>query len=381
MKYFISLLIITLFIACGPVDKQAKLNELKSQKKQLNAQIAKLENELKDAGRVLPEKNKNAAVVTVEEVSKKPFRHYINVQGEVSSDKNVTLTAMQAGTVMNVYVKEGESVRKGQLLAQIDDAIIRKSIDQVQNGLELATTLYQKQKNLWEQNIGTEVQYLQAKNRKESLERKLATLKEKLELTRIVAPFSGIIDAVMIKEGQVAAPGRPAIRIINSSDFELTAEIAENYIAQVKHGDEVYVEFPNIDKSITATIDNISKVINPINRTFTIKVNLPDSLDNILKINMVAYLRILDYENTDAVTIPINAIHFSTSGPDQVFVAVKDITKLKNIKIGKIYQGKAEVISGLQAGDLIITAGHKNLVDGQAIRFQAYKNSMVEAQK
>lgn len=368
MKNILSITAALLLLSsCGPADKQAKLQQLKEQQKELNAEIQQLEMEIGNSGDTLTTA-KSGIIVQVEPVSAKPFQHFINVQGKITSDKNVQLSTRSSGTVTNVYVSEGDKVSKGQVLAQIDAAIVQKSIEELQTGLDLARTMYEKQKNLWDQNIGTEVQYLQAKNQKESLERKMASLREQLELTRIVAPFSGVVDAVSIKEGELAAPGMPAIRIVNPSDYKVTAEVAENYITQVKPGDKVTVDLPNLKKDVTATLRTVSRVIDPVNRTFTIEADLPDSLDPILKANMIAYLNILDYQNEEAVVIPINAIQFTKDDQAElVFVAENNKAVSREVKVGRTYNNSAEILSGLKPGDKLITAGHKNLVEGQAI--------------
>src|SRR5690606_18171501 len=210
---------------------------LKKERDELSVKISKLETELSASDTTASsDKEKKKTMVEVATVQELPFVHYINVQGRVVSDKNIMLSAKAAGTINKIYVDEGETVKKGQTLAQIDPDLLNRSMEELKTNLELATTLYERQKNLWEQNIGTEVQYLQSKNNKEALESKIASLQEQLQQTRIIAPFSGIVDEVRIREGELASPGAPAIRIVSPEEFKIRAEIAENYISVIEKG-------------------------------------------------------------------------------------------------------------------------------------------------
>lgn len=359
------------FTSCGSPDKKAELEQLKKERNEITLKIEQLEDELKASGvsdSAVQEK-RNATLVEVATVKEAPFVHYISVQGRVVSDKNIVLTAKTAGTVTNIYVDEGQSVTRGHVLAQIDPDLINRSIAELQTRLDLANTLYERQKNLWEQNIGTEVQFLQSKNNKESLERQLASLQEQLQQTKIIAPFSGVIDDVFIKEGEVSTPGIPAIRIVSPSDFKIRAEIAENYISVVEKGNNVTIELPAYEKAISSEVSTVSRVIDPSNRTFLVEVNLPDSVSKGLKANMVAYINVEDYKNTDAVVIPINAVQFSDEGDDYVFVAENNKAVMRPIKIGKTYDNDVEVLGGLKSGEKIIVTGHRSLVDEQAIAY------------
>jgi RND family efflux transporter MFP subunit len=311
----------------------------------------------------------NASVVQIDTVESKPFAHYIEIQGRVDSDKNVNLTAKTSGTITKVYVTEGQQVRKGQVLAQIESTIIEQSIAELRTNLDLATNLFNKQQKLWDQKIGTEIQYLQAKSNKESLERRMASLKEQLEHTRIIAPFEGTIDEVNIKEGEVAAPGLPAIRIVNPSDFKVIAEIAESYITKVKVGDKAVVQLTDLDKTVEGKVTTVSRVISPTNRTFLVEVNLPASVSKEVKANMIANLNIQDYQNKDAVVVPINVIQNSEEDGDYVFLAENGKAVKRTIKTGRTYRNDAEVLNGLKAGDKVIVTGYQDLVDQQSIAF------------
>ncbi|HYG39681.1 MAG TPA: efflux RND transporter periplasmic adaptor subunit [Cytophagales bacterium] len=350
----------------GSNDKQAELEKLKAEQKEINEKIKTLQAELaKDK----PKDNSKATIVQTTEVSNTPFSHYLEVRGRIDSDKNVMLTAKSPGTITKVYVTEGQQVQKGKILAQVESTIIEQGIAELKTNLDFATNMYKKQEKLWEQKIGTEVQYLQAKSTKESLESKMASLKEQLENTRIIAPFSGTIDEVNIREGEVAAPGVPAIRIVNPSEFEVMAEIAEAYITKVKEGNPVVVYIPDLKDTVKSKISNVSNVINRTNRSFTVEVDLPEALSKSLKANMIALLNIEDYKNKEAVVVPINVVQHSETDGEYVFVAVDGKAEKRTIKTGQTYGNYAEVLSGLSAGDKVIVTGYQDLVDQQAIAF------------
>lgn len=374
INHFFFCAIIFLAFACGTsenTDKAAQLEQLKKERDEITLKINQLEAELLASGTMdsTDQKDQNATRVQVTTVQKAPFVHYITVQGRVVSDKNIMLTAKAAGTIIDIFVDEGQFVRQGQVLAQIDPDILKRSMAELQTGLNLANTLFERQKNLWDQNIGTEVQFLQAKNNKEALERKIASLNEQLQQTKIIAPFAGVVDEVSIKEGEVAAPGVPAIRIVSPSDFKIRAEIAENHITRVEKGNNVMIELPDYDKTIQSEVTTVSRVIDPANRTFLVEVNMPDSISKRLKANMITYINIEDYKNTDALVIPINAVQFSDEGNDYVFIAENNKAVMREVEIGKTYNNDAEVLSGLKPGDQIIVTGHRNLVDDQSIAY------------
>ncbi|MEY5047905.1 MAG: cation efflux system protein/acriflavin resistance protein family [Bacteroidota bacterium] len=352
--------------ACGKKDKATELKELQAQKAELEVQIAKLEKEValsKDPKEIIAAKVIEVGVLNIES---KPFEHYLNVQGKVGSDLNINVSAKVPSTFVKIYVKKGQSVSKGQILAQLDGEALRKGIQEAKTSLGFVTELYNKQKSLWDQKIGTEVQFLQAKNQKESLESKIEGLNEQLAMYTIKAPNTGIIDEVIAKEGEMAAPGYPAFRIINNSSFKVTADIAETYINKIKKGNKVQITFPDLNETIERNIDLVSDEINAINRTFSIQIELGAS--NKYKSNMITYFKIKDYSNPNAITVPINIIQHGTDG-EYVFVAENGIARKRIISVGEQYGTEAEVTSGLKNGDKIINVGYQNIADGQKIKF------------
>jgi len=357
-------------VACKPGDKKAQLEKLRTQQDELATQIDKLEKEtgVKDSNVVKP------VDVAVEAVKLGEFHHFIDIQGHIEGEQNIEVSPQTPGLVIKVNVKEGDPVVTGQVLAELDSKVIQRGLDEIKTQLSLATILYQKQKSLWDQKIGSEVQYLTAKSNKESLDKRLASMQEQLAMNKIKSPISGTVENIPFKIGQVVSPGLPTstIRVVNMSGVEVLADVAEAYTSKVKKGNQVLVSFPDIDESIAAKVTFTSKVIDQTNRTFRVEAHLVHSRAD-LRANMIANLKISDYINNKAIIAPINLVQKSFSS-NYVMVAEQHGKKLvavkRTIKLGISYNGTTEITDGLKVGDKIITAGYQNLKDGQLIKFQ-----------
>jgi RND family efflux transporter MFP subunit len=357
-----------MIISCGP-DKKSKLDKLKKQQDEISEQIKSLEKEIaKDEGKSIDK----VVEVAVTDLKKANFDHYLEVQGKIDGDENVTVSPKMVGVITSIYVNEGQTVKKGQVLAQIDDAVLRQSIATLDSSLSFATSLYNKQKRLWEQKIGSEVQYLSAKNNKENLENNIKSLKEQMDMDKILAPINGTIEDMPIKVGQAVAPGAIAFRVVNLSNVKVVADIAEAYSAKLKKGNEVNINFPDLDKEITSKISFSSKFINPTNRTFSVEIAL-DNDDESYRANMIAVVKINDYHADSTIIVPINVIQ-KLNGDDYIYIAEKKsdnkyAAKKVKVKIGQIYNGYAEILNGLKEGDKLITVGYQNIEDGQLLKF------------
>jgi len=354
--------------ACGggTKDPAAELAALKDQKTQLEQQIATLEKQV-NAGKPVERKIK---IVGLTEITVAPFRHYIDLQGKVDADESVMATSKMPGALKRVLVKNGDNVSRGQLLAEVDDAVMIKSLAELEGQLTTATDVFNRQKSLWDQKIGTEIQYIQAKNAKESIERSIATIKEQWNMTKIYAPQSGTVDMVMLKTGQAIAPGIPLCNILNLSNLKVKGDVTEAYAAKVKKGDRVQVMFPDLNKEITTTITYVSKSINPMTRTFTVECALPGGG---YSANQVAVMKIIDYQNANAISIPVNLIQNAQDG-DFVMIAEKTgdkqaSAKKVSIKQGQNYNGQVEVLSGLKKGDWVISTGFQDVNNGETVNF------------
>jgi len=334
---------------------------LKKQEAEIKTKIATL---VKDIAKLSGQKVTNSQLVSVTKITKSSFSHYIDVQAKVDGDENITVNSQVPGTVTKINVSAGATVSKGQVLAEIDNETYLKSLDELRTAREFANTVYLKQKNLWDQKIGTEIQFLQAKNTLESLDKKLITLNQQIEMTKIKSPINGTVDEVYLKVGQMAAPGMPGIRVVNMSKLKIKADIAESYISKVKMGDEVEINFPDMNQTIKAKLTYVGKVIDALNRTFNVEISLP--ANSSLHPNMVAVIKIADYTNTSTFVLPANVVQITDEGT-YVFVAENNIAKKRNVVAGKNYKGTIEITEGLNENDPIITTGFQDIVDGQSI--------------
>ncbi|MCJ8211535.1 efflux RND transporter periplasmic adaptor subunit [Mucilaginibacter sp. RS28] len=348
--------------ACNnkPKDPKAQLADLKKQQAEINAKIAALEQKTgvgQDSSRITD--------VSVVEVAPTNFTNYIELQGHIDAQDNVTAYPQAPGTITAIYVKAGQHVSRGQILVQLDNSTLRQQIAQAEAQLSLAQTVYQRQKNLWDQKIGSEVQFLQAKTNYEAGQKQVAALREQAAMYTIKAPISGSVDQMDLKLGQVAQPGQTGIRIVNADNLKVKADVPESYAGRVNQGDNVKVVVPDASDSLTAKLSFVAKVIDPGSRSFGIEIRLPGG--KTLRPNMTAVIKIADYSKSNAIAVPVNAIQKSEQG-SYVFVADNGTAKRKTVTLGATYGGRTEIKSGLAAGDKLITAGASELEDGDKVK-------------
>ncbi len=358
-----------LFSACGnsTKDPASELASLKDEKSKIEAKIADLE---KQVGPTQPAAQR-VKTVGLTEVNSATFRHYIDLQGRVDAKDNVPVTSKVPGVLTRILVKNGDNVRKGQLLAQQDNSVLAKSLSELELQLRTAEDVYNRQKGLWDQKVGTEMQYIQAKSQKEAAEQRIVTLKEQLGQSYIYAPIGGTVDVVIMKIGQAISPGMPLCNILNMSSLKVQGEVTEAYASKVHLGDQVVVSFPDLDKEITTKVTYVSKSINPTTRTFSVECMLPAGKD--YRANMVAVLKIVDYQSANAVTIPVNLIQTDETG-EFVLIAEKTgektgMAKKVPVTTGGNYGGNVEVKSGLKKGDFVISTGFQEINSGETIAF------------
>ena len=282
------------------------------------------------------------------------------------------MSAEVGGEIISLPVKEGEKVQKGQLLAQLDDALIRKEIEDLKVTLELATTVFERQEKLWKQNIGSEIQFLEAKNKKENLQAKMNTLRTQSGKTRITAPVNGTVENIRIKIGEMATPGMTLFSVVNLDEIIIKADVPERYVGKVAAGDEVAIRFPAMDTERGATISSVGNIINPVNRTFRVEIKIPNK-DHALKANLLAIVKINDYRNPNVVTIPTRLIQQS-NGDRYVYLAVRnsDTPKAKKVLVepGMTYASETEILSGINEGDILIDEGAHDVTDGSTLEIQ-----------
>ncbi len=368
----ITLFLLVFLFSCSE-NKQAQLAKLKDQQKSINEQIQKLETELENEAGTVTVNSDKFKFIGITEVQTSNFDHYIRVQGKLDGDQNAAVFAEVPGTIIAKYADVGKKVVKGQVLAQIDDQQYKSQLESLETQYDFASELFDKQQRLWDQKIGSEVQYLQAKTNKESLEQQIESLKLQIEKFKIKSPIDGTIEECNVRVGGVVSPDPrlAAYRVVAFNNIKITAEVSEAYSSKVKKGDKLVVSFPDINKDFDASIDFASKYINPVNRTFLIESHLSNGISD-LKANMIAILQINDYHTEDAVVLPMNYIQTDAEGSYVFVVRPKDnfyAAYKKAVTIGISYNGMAEILEGVKAGDKIVSAGFQDLIDGEYVRF------------
>jgi RND family efflux transporter MFP subunit len=373
----LSLIIISgiLFSACSGNDsdlaqKKQQLKEYKQELSTLEDQIATLEEEIAEEDPSFARLSQKATLVTTIPVVSKTFEHFVEVRGSVTSRRNITISAEAPGMISSLRATEGESVMKNQILLTQNAETIRRNIQELQTSLELAETRYNRQKNLWDQNIGTELQYLEAENAVESLKSRISSLQAQLSNYIIRAPFSGTIDEVFVKEGEMAQPGLPMIRLVSLQDMYIEADVSETFLGEFEKGDSVVVSLPSIDKTLKSTISSVGKVINENNRTFKVEVRLPNDM-SLLRPNLLAVIKIKDFSKPNALVIPTNLILEDTKG-DYVFITEDSsqegkIAVKKHINRGMTYKNETVISQGLEGNEMLIDKGFREVAEGVRI--------------
>ncbi|MBK6264292.1 efflux RND transporter periplasmic adaptor subunit [Marivirga sp. S37H4] len=351
-------------------ELKSRLEELKQEIQERNAEISEIQKELAEKDPQFADEMDKSVLVRTTEVDKGYFQHKIQVQGEVASRKNIDMSAETMGRVIQVNVEPGDIVKRGQTLIRLDASTQQNTLKELQTSLELATNMFEKQEKLWEQEIGSEVQYLEAKNRKEALERQIETVKSQLDMSYIKAPFNGRVNSVDVRMGELAQPGVPIITIVSNEEMYLKADVSEQYIGDFEAGDPVEVHLPALKESFVSKVSSISYVINPSNRTFQLDVKLTDYVNKV-KPNQFARLDLVDYENEDAIIIKSDIIQQDNLGDFVYVVETQDGVKVARkvpIKRGMTYGGKTEVLEGLSTDDVIISEGYRDAVDGITVK-------------
>ncbi|WP_297337022.1 efflux RND transporter periplasmic adaptor subunit [Algoriphagus sp.] len=353
-----------LAVSCAQEDsieaKKAELEKLKAEVIELNGSIRELESELTKLDPEFAKQNQKSILITTADAQKSNFEHFVEVTGAVLSKKNVSISAETSGRIVEIPAIEGMRVNTGQVLAQIDAEGIQRNIEEVENSLQLARTLFEKQERLWNQQIGTEVQYLEAKNRKEGLERNLASLKTQLDKAFVRAPFNGTIETVQVRLGELVQPGTPMFQFVGESDLFIEADISESYVGVLNKGDSVRVNFPSIGQEIKTKVSSVGSIINPNNRTFKVEVFLPKL--EMVKPNMLAVMKIKDYENPNAVVVPSKLVLSDNQG-DYVFVVKEGKAQKIYVKRGKTFQQNAEILEGLTGNEQLVDKGFREVGD------------------
>ncbi|HLU88235.1 MAG TPA: efflux RND transporter periplasmic adaptor subunit [Cyclobacteriaceae bacterium] len=359
------LLVALLAFSCNrekdPLDeKKAYLETYKKEASELNAKIVALEKEIASMDPDFGKEQRKSLLVTTKPVETGRFAHYVEVTGSVLSKKNVNISAEVSGRIQEIKAVEGMRVNKGDLLAEIDAESIDNNIAEVEKQLELARSVFERQKRLWDQEIGTEMQFLEAKNRMEVLEKSLATMGTQKDRTAIRAPFDGTVEEVTVRLGELVQPGTPVMNFIGESDLYIEGDVSERYVGILSRGDSVEVRFPSLDRRLTTRITAVGGVIDPNNRTFKVEAYLPRG-ENV-KPNMISVIKIRDYENKGAVMVPTYLI-LQDDKQEYVFTVENERAKKTFIKRGRSYDGKTEVLEGLKGDELLVDKGFREVGD------------------
>jgi RND family efflux transporter MFP subunit len=369
---FISIIVILATACSTGDDAEAVRQEIKNHKdeiSQLNIKIKELEQKLAEMEETGDEYK---IPVSIETMEYRTFRHYFQVSGTVEAVEQAYISPEINGQVKEVLVSEGDEVKKGQLLARLNTSITENTIQEVKTQLELANTLYEKQKQLWDKNIGSEVQFLQAKNNKEALESSLQTLEAQLDMAYIKSPVDGIVDNINIEEGELAMPGLQLMQVVNLDKMKVIADVSENYLPVIYRGDMVHLTFPTYPSlEMEVPVHRTGNVINLGNRTFPVELRI-DNVNAKLKPNILALITFLDYSKEQALIVPSIIVKKDLKG-DYIYVVRKNsevpVAKKVYVTTGMSYNDETMIVTGLNPGDQVIIKGYNLVTDGTEVKF------------
>ncbi|HCN04340.1 MAG TPA: hypothetical protein DIS79_01875 [Bacteroidetes bacterium] len=354
-----------ILVACGgsspaeSLDKQ--LESLRKQRSELDERIAKIESKLREKDPIIAVQPVSVATTTLAD-----FEHIIDVRGTVDSRTSVQVTPKTAGQIIKLNIVNGQSVTKGQVIAELDADILRRGIDELQTQLDFSKTLFEKQKRIYEAKAGSEIQYLQAKNTFESLQKRMDQLEEQLAMSRIVAPVSGYVDNVIPKLGENVAPGMPICTIINTSDMRVAVDLSETYVSTVTPGDPVTIIFTETGDTIRTTTSVVSKNISPLNRTFRVEVPLR-SLPSSIRPNMTCNVLLNDQTVRKTISLPIAAVQRNGETSFVYTVDDKSMVRRRDVQTGLTSNGSIQIVSGLSAGERVVVRGVLDVAEGQRV--------------
>ncbi|WP_396173676.1 efflux RND transporter periplasmic adaptor subunit [Flavobacterium sp.] len=385
MKKILSLSVLSILLfACSGENKNGNLDEVIQSKdlvkikatretfhkeyEKLVADLAKLDKAIEALDTI--QKSTLVEVITIKDTL---FTHYLEIQGNVDTKENIMISPEYSGVLTQVNVKAGQRVTKGQVLARIDDGGMGSQLAQAETQLALAKTTFEKQKNLWDQKIGSEIQYLQSKTAMESQQKMVAQIKSQVAKSLVKAPFNGTIDEVLIEKGKVVAPGMELFRIVNLTNMYVSTSVPETYIGKLKVGTEVEVNLTSLNKVYKGKVRQVSNYINPNNRSFGIEVSVPNP-ENLLRPNQVAKLKITDYENKNAIVVPTNLILEDGQKNKYVYTVTNlnektGVAKKVLVQVGRSSNNVTEILKGLTIKDVLVSEGATNISEGTKINF------------
>lgn len=371
-KLAIILLATTFMVSCGQkpdeLDKlKAKLEKKKNEMSSLKGEIKELEAEIDKL-----DTNKKERLIAVKAlaVEKGAFKNPIKLQGLVESDQDVTVSSEMGGKILSIHVKEGQRVSRGQLIAKLDAEAMRQQVAELKSAMDLAEVSYKKQKKLWDQNIGSEIQYLQAKNAYDRLVSSHAAAKANLSKLTITSPIAGNVDEVFANAGNILSPGLPVARVVNSREIQVKANVSERYLTKLNVGDEVKVFYPSLEAEYVERIASVGSYINPNNRTFNVVIT-PGNKNQHMKPNLLAIITAYDYKKEDVISVPTKLVR-GEEGKNFVLIAEKDgnnyVVNKQEVEIERSFIDRTVIASGIESGDLIITEGYNKVVNKDKVK-------------
>lgn len=372
-------------ISCGNAEDKSvekiigegNLSEIRQKKSELGKQQSELTRQIDRLDEAINEldENRSRTLVSVETLQDTTFRHYAEVQGDVATDQNIIIFPETSGILADVPVNEGDEVSRGQVLAVVDDGGLASELARIETQAALAKTTFERQERLWEQNIGSEIQYLEAKSNFQAAQNSVDQIRSQLAKSTIKAPFSGIIDEVLTEQGEVVSPGQNQLfRLISLQNMYIEANVPENYLSQVRKGTEVMVELNSVGKQFTGEVRRVGNTINRNNRTFKVEIAVPNE-DVLIKPNQIATVKFNVYTNEDAVIVPENSVQKNAAGENLVYLwepqtETTGVARKTVVKTGYVSQDYVEIAEGLEPGQTIITAGSRSLRDGQEVKIE-----------
>jgi len=350
-------------------EKQALLKEKRAELKELTDFVAKLETAIAEQDPSV--KAKQGRLVTTRQLERQTFDHYVELQGLVAADDLVDVSPEVAGRIVQLTVKEGDNVSSGQLIAELDLEQLERQIAEVETSLDLAKTVFERQSRLWKQNIGSEMQFLEAKNSKERLEKSLETLRAQLSKSKVFAPITGVVDKIVLQGGEFVSPGMPIIQILNTNRLKVEADVPEAYLQAVRRGEMVTVIFPALDMERRERVSLVGRSIDPANRTFKVEVNVGNP-GGMLKPNLLAKMLINDFTIEDAVVVPLEVVQQEVSGNKYVYVieagAEGPVARKVYVEIGRSYKGNVLIEQGLEGGETLVIEGGRGLAADEPVK-------------
>lgn len=383
LKSYASIVLIGLFVSCSnttslDIDQLIATEDveaLRDGRKDIQGQISELQSQIEKIDDYLDKisGDEGLALVSIEDIKTQSFKHFIEVQADIATDENILIFSEMSGVIQQLPIKKGQQVSRGQILAVLDDGGMQSQLAQFQVQESLAKTIFERQQNLWNQNIGSEVQFLEAKTNYEAAQNAVKQIQRQIDKSIVRAPFSGVVDELLVEHGQLSLPGQtPLLRLVSLKNLYIDAHIPENHIASVEKGAEVEVRINGLAEEFTAKIDQVGAHINPNNRTFSVRIPIGNSIE-LARPNQIATVKINDYANDEAILISDKVIQVNTLGEAYVYVLNVDdknreIAKRKFIELGMTQNGQTEVLSGLSSSDKIIVEGARSIRDGQGIK-------------